>query len=74
VISRWVNEVQVAVSSESPMVQYHALGLLCHIKEADRLATQRIAHKHIKSGLHSPLALCYLIRVVSTLAEESGNW
>ena len=56
------------------MVQYHALGLLCHIKEADRLATQRIAHKHIKSGLHSPLALCYLIRVVSTLAEESGNW
>ena len=32
VVKRWVNEAQEAVSSDSTMVQYHALGLLYHIR------------------------------------------
>ena len=32
VIKRWSNEAQEAVSSDSVMVQYHALGLLYHIR------------------------------------------
>lgn len=37
VIKRWSNEAQEAVSSDSVMVQYHALGLLYHIRYIDRL-------------------------------------
>ena len=32
VIKRWVNEAQEAVNSDAMMVQYHALGLLYHIR------------------------------------------
>ena len=32
VVKRWVNEAQEAVSSDSAMVQYHALGVLYHIR------------------------------------------
>ena len=32
VVKRWVNEAQEAVSSDSVMVQYHALGVLYHIR------------------------------------------
>jgi len=70
IIRRWVNEVQEAVSSENHMVQYHALGLLYHIKSTDRLAISKIVQKFSKSGLRSPLAICYLIRVASKIVEE----
>ncbi len=36
VIKRWVNEAQEAVNSDSVMVQYHALGMLYHIRKTDR--------------------------------------
>ena len=36
VIKRWVNEAQEAVNSDAVMVQYHALGLLYHIRKSDR--------------------------------------
>ena len=32
VVKRWVNEVQESVTSDNVMVQYHALGLLYHIR------------------------------------------
>ena len=32
VVKRWVSEAQSAVSSDNVMVQYHALGLLYHIR------------------------------------------
>uniref|UniRef100_A0A1I8AV09 Adaptin_N domain-containing protein n=1 Tax=Steinernema glaseri TaxID=37863 RepID=A0A1I8AV09_9BILA len=38
IIRRWANEIQVVVSHDNPMVQYHALVLLCHIRSSDRLA------------------------------------
>ena len=37
VVKRWVNEAQEAVNSDAVMVQYHALGLLYHIRRTDRL-------------------------------------
>ncbi|KAI1727601.1 coatomer gamma subunit appendage platform subdomain-containing protein [Ditylenchus destructor] len=70
VIRRWVNEVQEAVSSDNHMVQYHALGLLYCIRSSDRLAITKMVQKFSKSGLRSPLALCYLIRIASKLIEE----
>ncbi|KAI6206983.1 Coatomer subunit gamma [Aphelenchoides besseyi] len=75
VVRRWVNEVQEAVSSDNHMVQFHALGLLYHIRSNDRLAVSKLLQKFSKSGLRSPLALCYLIRIAAKLieSEDVGN-
>ncbi|VDD86241.1 unnamed protein product [Enterobius vermicularis] len=70
VVRRWANEVQEAVSSESNMVQFHALGLLYHIRSSDRLAVNKLVQKWSKSSLRSPYAICYLIRLAAKLMEE----
>uniref|UniRef100_A0A914VS24 Clathrin/coatomer adaptor adaptin-like N-terminal domain-containing protein n=1 Tax=Plectus sambesii TaxID=2011161 RepID=A0A914VS24_9BILA len=70
VVRRWVNEVQEAVSSDNHMVQFHALGVLYHIRKTDRLAVNKLVQKFSKSGLKSPYAICYLIRLASKLIEE----
>ncbi len=36
VVKRWVNEAQEAVSSDNVMVQYHAMGVLYHIRKRDK--------------------------------------
>lgn len=73
VVRRWANEVQEAVSSDNHMVQFHALGLLYHIRSSDRLAVNKLVQKFGKSGLRSPYALCYLIRIAAKLVEENEN-
>lgn len=75
VVRRWANEVQEAVSSENGMVQFHALGLLYQIRNADRLAVLKLVQKYSKTGLRSPYAICYLIRIAAKLIEdgEAGN-
>ncbi|CAG9530937.1 unnamed protein product [Cercopithifilaria johnstoni] len=70
VVRRWANEVQEAVSSDSNMVQFHALGLLYHIRSGDRLAVNKLVQKWSKSSLRSPFATCYLIRLAAKLVEE----
>ncbi|MCP9259049.1 Coatomer subunit gamma [Dirofilaria immitis] len=70
VVRRWANEVQEAVSSDSNMVQFHALGLLYHIRNSDRLAVNKLVQKWSKSSLRSPFATCYLIRLAAKLIEE----
>ncbi|VDN21078.1 unnamed protein product, partial [Gongylonema pulchrum] len=70
VVRRWSNEVQEAVSSDSNMVQFHALGLLYHIRSGDRLAVNKLVQKWSKSSLRSPFATCYLIRLAAKLIEE----
>lgn len=70
VVRRWVNEVQEAVSSDNHMVQYHALGLLYHMRSSDRLAVTKLVQKFGKSGLRSPHAICYLIRIAATLVDD----
>ncbi|CAI4227897.1 unnamed protein product [Auanema sp. JU1783] len=73
VVRRWANEVQEAVSSDNHMVQYHALGLLYHIRSNDRLAVNKLVQKFSKSGLRSPYAFCYLIRIAAKLLEEDDQ-
>nr|XP_026695163.1 coatomer subunit gamma-2 isoform X2 [Ciona intestinalis] len=70
VVKRWVNEVQESCSNDSIMVQYHALGLLYHLRKKDRLGTSKMVSKFMKSGLKSPFAYCMLIRIASKLLEE----
>jgi len=68
-----VNEAQEAVTSDSVMVQYHALGLLYHIRKTDRLAVTKLVAKLTRGGLRSPYAVCLLIRIACKLAEEEDE-
>lgn len=71
VVRRWVNEVQEACSSSSPMVQYHALALMHHIKSHDRLALGKLVQTLSRgSSVRSPLATCLLIRFTTNLLKE----
>lgn len=43
------------------MVQYHALGLLFHIRKTDRLAVTKLVAKLTKINMKSPFAVCMLV-------------
>ncbi|KAJ1110930.1 hypothetical protein NDU88_008276 [Pleurodeles waltl] len=73
VVKRWVNEAQEAGSSDNMMVQYHALGLLYHVRKNDRLAVNKMISKFTRHGLKSPFAYCLMIRVASKQLEEDGS-
>ena len=70
VVKRWVNEVQEALSSDSLMVQYHAMGLLYHLRKKDRLAISKMVTKQVRSSLRSPHGYCLLIRIASKVLED----
>ncbi|XP_067619303.1 coatomer subunit gamma [Eurosta solidaginis] len=72
VVKRWANEAQEALNSDNIMVQYHALGLLYHIRKSDRLAVSKLVNKLTRSSMKSPYAVCMLIRVACKLIEEEG--
>ncbi|KAF7249799.1 Coatomer subunit gamma-1, partial [Varanus komodoensis] len=72
VVKRWVNEAQEAASSDNIMVQYHALGLLYHVRKNDRLAVNKMLNKFMRHGLKSPFAYCMMIRVASKLLDEEA--
>ena len=42
VVRRWVNEIQTVMSTKTDMVQYHALSLMKHIKQNDKLAISKV--------------------------------
>eukprot|EP00040_Diaphanoeca_grandis_P020282 m.107884 g.107884 ORF g.107884 m.107884 type:complete len:862 (-) comp27827_c0_seq1:97-2682(-) len=70
VVKRWVNEVTQAMDSPSAMVQYHALGVLYHIKQKDRIAVSKLVKQQMTSSkLRSPYATCLLIRYVCKVME-----
>ncbi|XP_052869938.1 coatomer subunit gamma [Anopheles cruzii] len=70
VVKRWVNEAQEAVNSDNIMVQYHGLGLLYHIRKADRLGVTKMVNKLVLKHMKSPYATCFLIRIACKLLEE----
>ncbi|KAM5255240.1 coatomer subunit gamma-2 isoform 3-T3 [Ctenodactylus gundi] len=73
VVKRWINEAQEAASSDNIMVQYHALGVLYHLRKNDRLAVSKMLNKFTKSGLKSQFAYCMLIRIASRLLKETED-
>lgn len=44
---RWSNEVQEAVNSKHPLVQFHALALIHQIRQSDRLAVRERESTHM---------------------------
>nr|CAD7596228.1 unnamed protein product [Timema genevievae] len=73
VVKRWVNEAQEAINSDSVMVQYHALGVLYHIRKSDRLAVTKLVAKLTRTSLKSPYAVCMLIRIACKLLEDEDS-
>ncbi|XP_037943659.1 coatomer subunit gamma-like [Teleopsis dalmanni] len=73
VVKRWANEAHEALNSDNIMVQYHALGLLYHIRKSDRLAVSKLVNKLAHSGVKSPYAVCMLIRITCKLLEEEDQ-
>ncbi|EGD80432.1 coatomer protein complex [Salpingoeca rosetta] len=74
VVRRWVNEVQQAANNSTGMAQYHALGLLYHIKQRDRLAVQKLVATQMRNpALSSPFAYCLLIRYASKVLDQDPD-
>lgn len=69
VTKRWVNEAQEAVNSDNVMVQYHALGLLYHIRKRDKLAVNKLVQKFTRGQLKSPYGMCLLVSAAICLTE-----
>ena len=71
IVRHCTNEIQEALNSDSPMVQYHALALRYMSCKNDRLATLRLLITCIKQGLKSPLAICLLLKILANYINES---
>ncbi|CAK9218113.1 unnamed protein product [Sphagnum troendelagicum] len=72
IVKRWSNEVQEAVQSKAPLVQFHALALLHQIRQNDRLAVSKLVSSLTRGSVRSPLAQCLLIRYTSQVIAESA--
>lgn len=67
----YVYYLDVLLDQNAFFSQYHALGLLYHLRKNDRLAVTKMLNKFTKSGLKSPFAYCMLIRIASKLLDET---
>ncbi|SOV78298.1 coatomer subunit gamma, putative [Plasmodium sp. gorilla clade G3] len=69
IVKKWINEVSECINSKHPMIQFHALTLLCSIKNQDKLALEKIINSYTKNShtLSSSLANCLLIKYASYL-------
>merc|ERR1719203_1908768 len=61
------------MNSDNVMVQYHALGLIYHLRKQDRLAITKLLSKLTKMSLKSPYAVCLLIRIACKMIEEEDS-
>ncbi|VUZ96132.1 coatomer subunit gamma, putative [Plasmodium vivax] len=69
IVKKWIHEVSECINSKNPMIQFHALTLLCSIKYQDKLALEKIISSYSKSAsnLSGALANCLLIKYASYL-------
>lgn len=49
------------IKCDTCLFQYHALGLLYHIRKHDKLAVTKLVSKFSKHSLKSPYAYCLLV-------------
>jgi len=71
IVRRWSSEIQEALNSSSPQVQFHALGLLYEIRKSDKLAANKLVTQLVRTQLRSPLAQCLLIRYAAEVLKDS---
>lgn len=71
IVKRWSNEIQEAVQSKHPLVQFHAVGLLHMLRQNDRLAVNKMVTNLSRGQVKSPLAQCLLVRYVADVISGS---
>jgi coatomer subunit gamma len=72
VIKRWNSEVQEAVTSKHPMVQFHAVALQHALRSSDRLAINKLVTQLTARGaVRSPMAQLLLVRYVAQVIADS---
>lgn len=72
VIKRWNSEVQEAVTSRHPMVQFHAVALQHALRSSDRLAINKLVTQLTARGaVRSPMAQLLLVRYVAQVIADS---
>ena len=71
IVKRWSNEIQEAVNSRNPLVQFHALALLHQIRQHDRLAISKMVTSLTRGAVRSPLAQCLLVRYTAQVISDS---
>ena len=71
IVKRWSSEVQDAVQSRNPMVQFHAVALLYQLKNNDRLAISKLVSSLTRGNVRSPFAQCILVRAVAQVIADS---
>ncbi|GAB4819163.1 hypothetical protein N2152v2_006209 [Parachlorella kessleri] len=71
VIKRWTNEIQEAMTSRHPMVQFHAVALMHSLRATDRLAISKLVTQLTRSSVRSPMAQCLLVRYVAQVIADS---
>jgi coatomer protein complex subunit gamma len=74
VIKRWSNEVQEAITSRHPMVQFQAVALMHALRANDRLAVSKLVTQLTRSNVRSPMAQCLLVRYVAQVRARPGGY
>lgn len=69
IVKKWIGEISECINNKNPMVQFHALTLLCSIKFQDQMALEKIisSYNKVSGNLSSSLANCLLIKYAAFL-------
>ena len=71
IVKRWGSEVQDAVQSRNPMVQFHSVAFLYQLKNNDKLAISKLISSLTRGNIRSPLAQSLLVRSVAQVIADS---
>eukprot|EP00889_Picochlorum_renovo_P002269 jgi/Picre1/29299/NNA_004691.t1 len=72
VVKRWNSEVQEALTSRHPMVQFHAVALQHALRSKDRLAISKLVTQLTRGNVRSPYAQLLLVRYVAQVIAETA--
>ncbi len=71
VVKRWNSEIQEALSSRHPMVQFHAVALQHALRSKDRLAISKLVTQLTRGNVRSPYAQLLLVRYVAQVIVDT---
>lgn len=72
VVKRWNSEIQEALSSRHPMVQFHAVALQHALRSKDRLAISKLVTQLTRGNVRSPYAQLLLVRYVAQVIADTA--
>jgi len=72
VVKRWNSEIQEALNSRHPMVQFHAVALQHALRSKDRLAISKLVAQLTRGNVRSPYAQLLLVRYVTQVIADSA--